>query len=110
MTQAVAHSQEHRHILAAEVGMAKRLAHPLPMGRQVAILLALQGKYKAMAVFYLSVVHTLSTHRLGSKLIGYLVGQRLTAVVHHDNRFMFHMTHSFIGLYVYTRQQEPAHG
>jgi hypothetical protein len=41
MTQPVAHSQEYSHILSAKIGMTKRMAHPLPMGRQFTILLTL---------------------------------------------------------------------
>ena len=57
---------------------------------QIATILKLDGKNKALAVLDLPDIHTLDTDGFSTQLVGYLLSNSLTTVLHDDDRFMIH--------------------
>lgn len=51
---------------------------------QIATILKLDGKNKALAVFDLPDIHTLDVDGFSTQLVGYLLSNSLTTVLHDD--------------------------
>ena len=83
--QAIAQSNHNGDILSIQTSIAECLTHILPMWRQRAISLKLDGKDKTLTAFYLPDVHTLDTDSLSTQLVGYFFSNSLTTVVHDDD-------------------------
>ena len=81
----VAKSHHDGEILATQTDTTEHLTGVLPVRRQQAISLKLDGKDETLAVLDLPNVHTLDADGLSTQLVGYLFSNSLTAVVNYNN-------------------------
>ena len=82
---AVAQGHKHGDVLSAETSAFERVTSILPMGRKLPIGLKLEGEDEALAVLYVTGVHTLDADNFSTQPVGYFFCNSLTTVVHDDD-------------------------
>jgi hypothetical protein len=82
---AVTQGHKHGDALSAETGALERLTGILPVGRELSVGLKLEGEDEALAVLYVTGVHTLDADNFSTQPVGYFFRNSLTTVVHDDD-------------------------